>query len=43
VLSGRCLCFGLIARSSPTECGVAECDSEASKMGGPGPLEALAK
>jgi L-aminopeptidase/D-esterase-like protein len=34
VLSGRGLCVGLITRpeESPTECGVSECDCEASIM-----------
>jgi hypothetical protein len=32
VLSGRGLCDGLITRpENPTECGVSECDREASK------------
>jgi len=35
VLSGRGLCVGLI--TSPTVCGVSECDREASIMGWPWP------
>jgi hypothetical protein len=39
VLSGRGLCDGLITRpESPTECGVSDCDREASIMRRPCPL-----
>ena len=40
VLSGRGLCIGLI--TSPTVCGVSECDREASVMRWPWPLWAVA-
>jgi hypothetical protein len=38
VLSGRSLCVGLITvQRSPTQCGVSECDREASIMSRPWP------
>jgi hypothetical protein len=43
VLSGRGLCDGLgsLVQRSPAECGVSECDREASPMRRPGPTRAV--
>jgi hypothetical protein len=44
VLSGKGLCLGLITRQEKSYrmCDVSECDREASTMGGPSPLGAVA-
>jgi hypothetical protein len=42
VLSGKDLCYGLVTRPGrPIECGVSECDREASKMRRPRPTRAV--
>jgi hypothetical protein len=43
LLTGRGLCVRLsLFQKSPTECGVSECDREASTMRRPSPLRAVA-